>query len=281
MTWWAQLFRLIPANFLSFWTGFFVRLKFPGPIQRLYNRGFVRAFGIDMSEAEFPLEHYSSIEAVFTRRLRVGARRIQGNFVSPSDGIVSYSLPSSGNNGLLVKGSEYCLSELATGASDPNFGAAWYSTVYLAPHNYHRVHFPFSCRLLTIRHIPGFLWSVNSAFVSCVPRLFNQNERLVFEVKTPRGGRGFIVMVGAFNVGRMTTPFWKDYATNALCRSGRPSIKDLNPGVISKIGDELGTFELGSTVVVILDSVAADELRPQRIEGPRPIQVGQSLSGVL
>jgi len=282
MTWWAYLFRLIPANFLSFLTGCVTRWTLPAVFQHLLNRWFVGVFKLDLAEAvENDPRNYGCLEDIFTRPLRHGARPIGGKYVSPSDGIVSISLASQDDAAIQVKKITYSLKELVFGkeVSEKPADLSWYSTVYLAPHNYHRVHVPFSGELYNIRYIPGFLWSVNQTFLKAVPQLFTRNERLVFDFKVEGGGKAYVVMVGAFNVGRMTTPFWPRFASNPLLRSRR-SIEQ--PCLHKcKAGDELGTFLLGSTVVVVLDSDAVQVLKPKPVFEPTAIKVGQSLGHEL
>ncbi len=52
---------------------------------------FARQYGIDLDEAEKPIEAYSGLQEFFTRRLRAGARPIAAGadvVVSPADGTV-------------------------------------------------------------------------------------------------------------------------------------------------------------------------------------------------
>jgi phosphatidylserine decarboxylase len=176
---------------------------------------------------------------------------------------------------------DYDLRELILGdePGHDDLDLAWYQTVYLAPHNYHRVHAPFSGAVTRIAHRPGELWPVNTTFVRRVPRLFARNERLVFEFKLDSGGRAFVVMVGAFNVGRMVTPLAPDLVTNSRTRQLRPKVADCRFDVAKTvlIGDEIGTFMLGSTVVVVFDRAALAGFKLIEAQDNRPVLVGQSL----
>ncbi len=70
---------LLPTNLLSYTTGVASRAHLPHFVQAKLNRGFIRAFNIDMSEAEKPVEAYATIEDIFTRALkpvRVLSRRL-------------------------------------------------------------------------------------------------------------------------------------------------------------------------------------------------------------
>src|SRR5690606_21741857 len=122
-----------------------------------------------------------------------------------------------------------------------------YLTYYLCPTDYHRVHSPVSGQLLHALHVPGTLWPVNAMSVQQTEELFLVNERLVMELKTPQGPV-FVVMVGATNVGQMSASFDPKIVTNRRVLAGR---KDYDPPISIKVGEELGIFHMGSTVVVL------------------------------
>ena len=277
------LMRILPRNLISFVTGWVARLRMAAPVQGLLNQLFVKVFKINIAEAEFPLNHYQSIEAVFTRKLKSRSRTIEGQLVSPADGFLARSGPIVTGQLLQAKGLTYDAAELVFGgfAGPPlKRDYTWFTTVYLAPHNYHRVHSSVAGRLICVRHIPGSLWPVNVPFVENFPGLFCRNERLIFDVETEGGGLVHAVMVGAFNVGRVETPHLPGFATNDWARIKNPQAREfhLNPGVNLVAGDELGTFLLGSTVVLVFDRLAAERFHPVQAEGNRPILMGQKLN---
>lgn len=283
------LLYFIPKNLLSFVTGLVVRVKFPKILQYYVNRGFVGLFGINIDEASLPLADYACLEDLFTRELKPNSRIISGQYVSSADGRVEMSRPFNGQEAVQAKGLSYQLDELIFGApNNPvrqglHFSAAWYTTVYLAPHNYHRVHSPFAGKLVGLRYIPGDLWPVNRRAVAVIPKLFIRNERLVFEFALNGGAKAWLVMVGAFNVGRMETRLCPDFVTNSLGRilelgARKRELTLPEQGVLLKVGDELGIFMLGSTTVVVLDEKARDMLKPREILKPENVLMGQSLS---
>ena len=274
----------VPQNLISFLVGALVRIEWPALIQRWVNRAFVRIFQINMAEAEKPLAAYQSIEDVFTRGLAPNQRKISGSYVSSADGVLEMSRPVTlRQDAVQAKGISYSLPDLVLGDKNGVINASWYTTIYLAPHNYHRVHAPISGQVTGLRYIPGRLWPVNRPAVRAIPGLFVQNERLVFDVKLPAGGKAWVVMVGAFNVGRMSTRLFPDFVTNAagsLFAAGPYRVKEL-PLTLSPtvaVGEELGIFMLGSTTVVILDQEARAALNPKEILSPEKVSMGQSLS---
>lgn len=272
-----KVLAYVPKNLVSWLTGFLVRLRLPFGLQKVLNLLFVRLFGIDMAEAEQPLDAYRCIEDVFIRKLKPGARHTQAVVCSPADGILSISAPSHNGDAVQVKGLTYRLDELVFGARRKE-ELAWYATVYLAPHNYHRVHAPVSGVVESIRYFPGELWPVNKPAVRTVPGLFVRNERLVFDFRLDGGGRCHVAMVGALNVGRMTSPLLPDFCTNAFHRQLGASPREWTELTrVTKAGDELGTFLLGSTVVVVFDQEAARRFRFVQTEKNAPILMGHSL----
>lgn len=255
---------LFVGSVLSYFVGVLARLEL-GAVSKYVNRLFVFVFGIDMQEAEKPIEHYKSVEDVFTRRLKQGERPLgEGDVLSPADGTLSWSAPIYLGTAIQAKGIVYSAEELVFGSGKvpKGFLPSWYTTVYLAPHNYHRVHTPVDGTLSCIRYIPGAVWPVNKPAVSWVPSLFTRNERLVFTFDSKQG-RYHLVMVAALNVARMVTPFWEDLVTHARIkvdsRVELPYLEKSFTDVAVNKGSELGTFMLGSTVVLIFEGASIGE----------------------
>jgi phosphatidylserine decarboxylase len=277
--------HFLPKNLISYLVGAVVRIRWPKKVANVVNRAFAAAFRLDLSEAALPLGDYETIEDVFTRKLKPGVRPISLPVCSPADGVLARSQPAPEGRAVQAKGILYSLEELVYAGCDvpvadrPRF--AWFQTVYLAPHNYHRVHSPVTGRITEIRYVPGQLWPVNVPFVLRIPQLFVKNERLVFDVELAGGGKVAVVMVGALNVGRMVTPLAPDLVTNDGSRQvSQPGVQRLAVDFAVAAGDELGTFMLGSTVVTAFDDVALARLQPRQLvqaETGRPILMGQSL----
>lgn len=275
------LLHFVPKNALSWLCGVAARIRWPKPIAGWICGAFVKAFKIDMSESENSLENFQSIEGVFTRSLKPGSRPIEASLVSPADGFLASSNKIEADSIVQAKGINYSASELVFGESlaGREHDFAWQTTVYLAPHNYHRVHSCVSGKLLRSLYIPGELWPVNLPAVSYVPQLFTRNERLTFEIEAENGGRIFLVMVGALNVGRIASPYF-DYISNNSKRQlgARPSAQSFSPAKNIAAGSELGTFMLGSTVILIFDQKAYDTYKPSEASDRSVIKMGQNLS---
>lgn len=270
---------LIPKNLLSYLVGVGARWQIPSFLRAPVLQGFVKLFSIDMSEADRPLLSYQSIEEVFCRSLRPGERSVEAELCSPADGTLTIS--AAANNGVAVqaKGLTYRLDELVFGESTTEINLAWYTTVYLAPHNYHRVHSPVGGRLCRVRYFPGQLWPVNKPFVKYLPRLFVRNERLIFDIELQNGGMVYVVMVGALNVGRIKAACLPDFVSNSLKRQFGASKNEtaIEPTQEITAGSELGTFMLGSTVVVVYDQAAVKGLAFTETTAERSVRMGEVL----
>jgi phosphatidylserine decarboxylase len=218
---------------------------------------FARIYGIDPSEAEKPLSEYGGFDDFFTRRLRAGARPIDGapgRVVSSADGkVVEAGLAEAGKL-LQAKGVLFSLEELLgdSGTASRLTGGAYLIT-YLSPKDYHRVHSPVGGRVVGWRHIPGVLFPVNARSVGREPRLFVGNERFVTFIEG-EAGLAAVVMVAAVGVGHVTASYDEDVATHRaqFLRAGVTHRRYEEPRPIGR-GDELGIFHLGSTTIVIFE----------------------------
>ena len=268
--------KLYPQNLTSYLLGVLVRLEIP-VFSPVLNRLFVLVFGINMKEAELALKDYKTIEDVFTRKLKNGERSIDGDLVSPSDGTWSQGGFTTEESAIQAKGLIYNVRDLVFDRFPDRKGKTKPLRNDLpAPHNYHRVHSPVAGTRLYPLH-SWKLWPVNEPFVRFLPRLFVRNERLVFDIKTENGGYVYAVMVGALNVGRIETPFLKDFYTNEYLKGRQSNIFELKDKISLKAGDELGTFMLGSTVVLVFDETAAKQYTYTDLAGKRSVRMGESL----
>jgi len=259
---------------LSRATGRFSDLRLPAAVLAPAIRAYARAVGADLSEAELPPEAYPSFNAFFTRRLREGVRPIadgEGVVASPSDSRLS-ALGATPPDGRLeqVKGSSYSIEALLGSAEDATpFRRGVHATLYLSPAMYHRVHSPVDGRVRAWRYVPGRLFPVNAVGVRSVPGLFTRNERVALFLESEAHGPVAIVLVGAANVGRMSLSF-ADLVTNLGRATGR--VVPAEPVTVRR-GDEVGVFNLGSTVVLL---VADPGLAPAARAGDL-VRVGQAL----
>lgn len=245
------LLKLLPRVFLSRLFGRISRVRRP----RLFARASIRLFHagfprIDLAEAKRTRRaDYESLQDFFTREIRADARSVADSIlVSPCDGVFGQSGEIRQGTVLQAKGIPYSVADFLQDrelAASLEGGA--FCTIYLAPWNYHRVHHAIGGELVQARHMPGDLWPVHKGAVEGIPGVFAKNERSSVSVRTPHG-TAVAVMVGAYNVGSIRLAANKDLghgSTGAWIPEGG------NLAVAK--ADQLGVFELGSTVVLLLD----------------------------
>lgn len=246
-----ELLFLVPKNILSRFVGSLVSLSLPRFLSRAAVRIFAKRYGINISEAEQPLESYSSIQALFTRRLKDGVRPIGKGVVSPVDALCSQAGGIERGTLLEVKGWSYRVEELlADKELADKFQDGTSCVLYLAPPDYHRIHSPIDGRVISSIHVPGKLWPVNEWAVRRIKNLFVKNERLVTTLDTAIGLVA-VIKVGATNVGSIEVSY-DDLRTNGWFRSKAVS-KRVYQDIHLKAGEELGVFRLGSTVVLLFE----------------------------
>jgi phosphatidylserine decarboxylase len=222
---------------------------------------FIRHFKVNLAEAERENpKDYKSFNDFFTRALKPSARIINAEpdiLISPADGEISQVDRVSANGRILqAKGRDYNLIELLGGESKDilAFQNGYFSTIYLAPKDYHRVHMPMDGELLSMTYCPGQLFSVNPSTANHIPNLFARNERVVIIFQTSMGKMA-VVLVGAMLVAGIETVF-----AGPISPSNHKNIhhfsyeKDTHIQKSFKRGEELGRFQFGSTVIVLHES---------------------------
>lgn len=226
-------------------------VKFPKWLQGKINEAYVKHFDIDMSEFA-PAREYESLNALFTREFKK-ARTLENGFISPCDSQVfecgkAFEADKE-QLAFSVKGYTYSINELLRGAYEKKELAKGceYANLYLSPKDYHRYHAPYDAQILSATYTGGRLFSVNAKHLKRVPNLYTQNERVVLKCKS--GVFLFwLVFVGAQNVGKMRFAFDESIQTNA---SNAQNFTREYDKLFVKKGEELGNFELGSTIIII------------------------------
>ena len=246
--------RLLPKNALSRLAGAVTGWRAPAPVRRTAMRAFATRYGIDLSECP-GLDCYRTFGEFFARPLHAGLRPVAPGekvVVSPVDGVISETGVAVAGKLVQAKGIDYpAASLLGDPALARRFEGGAYLTIYLSPRDYHRIHFPLGGSVTGYRYIPGRLWPVNPASVRSVPGLFGLNERLVTMLGTPLGAAA-LVAVGATVVGRVRAFY--DPAVPLTNRAwARAQARDYETPIPVEKGQELGAFEMGSTVVLLFE----------------------------
>ncbi|MDX1824751.1 MAG: archaetidylserine decarboxylase, partial [Thiohalomonadales bacterium] len=123
-----------------------------------------------------------------------------------------------------------------------------FATLYLSPRDYHRIHIPLTGTLKEVIHVPGRLFSVNPVTTRKVPGLFARNERVACLFETVHGPMG-MVLVGAINVASIET-VWQGVITPPAGKHIQ-SWDYTDKHVVLEAGEEMGRFNMGSTVILL------------------------------
>ena len=173
--------------------------------------------------------------------------------------------------------------ELALGEGDAWYAprtaanhALFYVVIYLAPGDYHRFHSPAPWVVESRRHFAGELYSVSPYLQRHLPGLFTLNERVALLGRW-RWGFFSYTPVGATNVGSIKINFDRELRTNSLLTDTAADLAaalaakrgEQDPGFAEATyrhasrtlgghplqrGEEMGGFQLGSTVVLVFEA---------------------------
>jgi phosphatidylserine decarboxylase len=244
---------------------------------------FTKYYSVDLQEAEYQdIKNYGSFNEFFTRHLKKDARPLQAKsheLASPADGVISQFGDITNGKLIQAKGFDYDLNKLL--ANDDTlvdqFKDSSFMTIYLAPKDYHRVHMPVSGYLEKMIYIPGELFSVNDTTANNIDNLFTRNERVVCVFDTKTHGKMAIIFVGALIVGSISTT-WHNrvYYTGKKIHTINYNTDNNQQQVFIQQGEEVGFFELGSTVIVLFDKNNQDWM--QNVKVNTSVKVNQVLT---
>jgi phosphatidylserine decarboxylase len=259
----------LPRRSYSRFAGWFSRIEHP--LVRDVSIGIWRYFsGLDLTEADSA--EFRSMHDCFTRRLRPGARPIEGALnllVSPCDAIIGAHGRVCGTQLYQVKGRSYPLTELLRDQSLVEAHRdSRYVTLRLTSAMYHRFHAPHDCRVDRVAYIVGDTWNVNPPALRRVDKLYCKNERAVLHARLATGDAISLVPVGAILVSGIRLNFLdlerlKNQGGGTVCCNAE-----------FRKGDELGWFEHGSTIILFAPGSFSlcDNVRDGAV-----VQVGQPL----
>ena len=214
----------------------------------------IKHYGVNMDEAkEQNLDAFKSFNHFFTRELKPGVRPLttEKNAVAcPVDGAVSQAGNITDGKIFQAKGMSFTAVDLLGGDAEraKPFEDGVFTTIYLSPKDYHRLHMPLTGTLKEMVHVPGKLFSVNTATTRSVPGLFARNERVAAIFDTEVGPMA-LVLVGAIFVSSIET-VWHGVVTPPTAPSVGTWYYLKNPPVL-KMGEEMGRFNMGSTIIVL------------------------------
>ena len=253
-------------------------------LKNLLIKVFVKHFRVDLAEAQIQRPgDFIDFNDFFTRALRPGVRSMPQDpqaIACPVDGSISELGDIRDGSLLQAKGREYSLQTLLGGDADraSSFRNGKFITLYLSPRDYHRIHMPVAGRLRETCYVPGRLFSVAPHTTRAIPGLFTRNERLCAMFDTAAGPMA-MVLVGAIFVSCMET-VWEGVVNPTL--GGSLAVRHFPDAGHSPIalqqGDEMGRFNMGSTVILLYGQDRVDWLDELRAGGT--VQMGDVLGRI-
>lgn len=238
-------------------------------LSRFFIEPFINAYTINMQEAviENPND-YHTFNEFFYRSLKTRARSIDENsatIISPADGNLYIIENLTEKTEFLVKNKPFNLAQfLRNTALAEQFYNGTLLVIYLAPHNYHRYHFPLNC---TPRHatvIQGTYESVNAIAYRAGIQPLTENERQLIMLKTDIGDVAFVT-IGAMMVGRITQTY--------------------EPEQFYTKGGQAGYFSFGGSTIALLfkpNTIAIDPVIQEYLKTHESIavQMGKPLATI-
>ena len=262
----------LPRQAVTRFVGWFSRIENPLVCRASLAVWKVFAGGLDLGEAR--KTRFTSVHDCFIRQLKEGARPIDRDesvAVSPCDAIVGAHGSVRGTEVIQAKGFPYTLDDLLGDRElVERHRDGIFVTLRLRSSMYHRFHAPCEGTVSRVTYISGDTWNVNPIALRRVERLFCKNERAAIEL-VPADGAAPLTLVAVAAVGVacirlhcLGEPLDLEYAGPRRIDCDRPCAK----------GDELGWFELGSTIIVF---ASQDFALCGGVSEGSPIRMGEPL----
>lgn len=253
------LYRLLSLPFISRFFGVFTRIPLPRCMLYPFISWFSKKYGINAEEYEEPREGFRTFNSFFTRTLKSGVRTVDVSakaIISPVDARIDQFGHIESSTLIQAKGIDYSLEGLIPSERHRRFLDGEFITLYLSPSDYHRIHSPVDGLIEGFFYVPGKLFTVQESLVNVLPRLFERNERIITYIHTPKGMVA-VCKVGATNVGRISLSY-ENMCTNRVFRSKKELLYSEKEKKPVARGQEIGIFNLGSTVIVLFEKGMID-----------------------
>jgi phosphatidylserine decarboxylase len=236
--------RHLTTRFMGWWS------RIENPVVRDLSIGMWRLFA-DPNLEEAAKPKFTSLHDCFIRALKPGARPIDPDpaiLVSPCDAIVGASGPIAGVEVIQAKGFPYTLHDLL---ADPElvdrYRDGQYVTLRLTSSMYHRFHAPHDARVEKVTYISGDTWNTNPIALKRVEKLFCKNERAVLQTRLDANDQVVtLVAVASILVASIRLHF-----LDVLLHLRHRGPNQIACSAPFRKGQEMGWFELGSTIVVL------------------------------
>ncbi len=242
----------------------------------------IKYYNVNMNESDTAnINEFKSFNDFFTRKLKADARIFtdqKNDIACPADGAISQAGIIDEGQIFQAKGKRYTTIDLLGG--DTNHAKLFingsFATIYLSPKDYHRLHMPLTGTLKEMTHIPGRLFSVNKTTTETVDGLFTRNERVVALFDTEAGPMA-LILVGAIFVSSIET-VWHGVVSPPTHSKVRNWKYNHNAPIL-KIGEEMGRFNMGSTIIVLFGKDKTQWINSLRAD--KTVQLGEKIGTIL
>lgn len=247
-----SILRFLPLTALSRLTGALSKCKIPYSLRKFIYISFSRIYGVNLNEVEKDLEAYQTFSDFFTRNLKESERSTGSGIISPVDGTLLEYGDIKDSFIFQAKGLYYTLEELfALGSHESLLGQKFkngsFASFYLAPGDYHHIHSPVDGDLVERIYVPGALFPVGLSAVRSIPSLYCTNERVI-SILSSSSNLFAVIMIGATNVGNLSLSYEPDFSS---INTKKVDLKKFNTSTSLKKAERLGTFYLGSSVILL------------------------------
>lgn len=268
------ILRLLPKNHLSYYVGKLAALRYPKCFAAWLVCWFIQRYRVDISEIARDVSDYRSLSEFFVRDLKPNARPIGPGVVSPVDGTITQYGQLQEDRLLQVKDKAYSVySLLRDNDLAKRYVNGFFITFYLSPPDYHHIHSPVEGGIVQMVHVPGNLWPVNQSMVLSIEGLFTVNERMVTVIQS-KAGLVSVIKVGATNVGSIALSYDSLVSNREPRLFVKPRLTErkFHPEIPIEKGARVGTFQMGSSVVLLFE--------PQRFVPLATLQSGKVRFGM-
>lgn len=264
---------ILPKSFISRIFGYIALIPLPLVFMNSLIRWYSKKFGVSIEEAVIPEKGFKNLNSFFTRKLKDGVLVVdkdEKSVVATTDSRVDEFGDITEDIMIQAKGLDYSLRDLIPSVMAESFIDGKFITLYLSPGDYHRIHSPVSGKITGFYNIPGKLYSVQESVVKALKGLFVVNERLVTYIDTGKGMTA-VCKIGALNVGKISIPY-DNAVTNKFLRKRNEVIYPEGEEPEIKKGEEIGVFNMGSTVIILFEKGMIDF---QSLKRGEKVRVGQ------
>ncbi|ANQ07383.1 Phosphatidylserine decarboxylase proenzyme [Plasmodium coatneyi] len=281
--------RLLFGRTRSRITGQILKMEIPNTYRLFIFNFLIKYMHINKEEIKYPIESYKSIGDFFSRYIKEEMRPIGDvsdyAIVSPCDSeLVDYGELTSEylEN---VKGVKFNVNTFLGSKFQKKYNDGstkfFYAIFYLSPKKYHHFHAPFNFKYNIRRHISGELFPIFQGMFKFINNLFNINERVILSGEW-KGGNIYYGAVSAYNVGNIKIINDEELVTNNLRHQLSYMGGDINTKIFDsyksvEVGEEIGEFRMGSSIVVIFEN---KNDFTWNVNHNQIVSVGQRLGGV-